>query len=361
MSEELNRFFKSISFNDDAFNEALLDRVVFKKGENKFLVYIKNKNVLPVGSVNRLFLCAMNGINGEKNCDINISYDEVTDEDITSYLDYLINDIILKRPSLISVKKSSIEVIDNTIYFHVLNDFERSDLLHESKGILNNLNRYGLGNFNIEVNISEDERKNIQEEIELEKQSVSSKKEEESPIILGVHKDGDVIKLNNILGEMKNIIVEVYIFQKEVTERQGKKGPVFIMNMKVSDKTDSYLMKLVRFNEEEFAHLNKKLNVGSWYRVHGHMEMDEYLHQMVINARNIEIIPSKDVSVKDDCKEKRVELHAHTMMSMMDGVVPTAGLAKFAMKLGHKAVAVTDHNSLQAYPDIYNALQKAIR
>lgn len=33
MSEELNRFFKSISFNDDAFNEALLDRVVFKKGE----------------------------------------------------------------------------------------------------------------------------------------------------------------------------------------------------------------------------------------------------------------------------------------------------------------------------------------
>ena len=55
MSEELNRFFKSISFNDDAFNEALLDRVVFKKGENKFLVYIKNKNVLPVGSVFRLF------------------------------------------------------------------------------------------------------------------------------------------------------------------------------------------------------------------------------------------------------------------------------------------------------------------
>ena len=39
-------------------------------------------------------------------------------------------------------------------------------------------------------------------------------------------------------------------------------------------------------------------------------------------------------------------------------VVPTATLAKFAMKLGHKAVAVTDHNSLQAYPDIFNALQK---
>ena len=131
MNEELNRFFKSISFSDDVFNEALLDRVVFKKGENKFLVYIKNKNVLPVGSVNRLFLCAMNGINGEKPCEINICYDEVTHEDIIAYIDYLIDDIIIKRPSLISVKKSSIEVIDNTVYFHVLNDFDKSDLLHE--------------------------------------------------------------------------------------------------------------------------------------------------------------------------------------------------------------------------------------
>ena len=34
MSEELNRFFKSISFNDDAFNEALLDRVGITVNKN---------------------------------------------------------------------------------------------------------------------------------------------------------------------------------------------------------------------------------------------------------------------------------------------------------------------------------------
>lgn len=82
---------------------------------------------------------------------------------------------------------------------------------------------------------------------------------------MGVHKDGDVIKLNNILGEVKNIIVEVYIFAKEVSERQGKKGPVFIMSLKVSDKTDSYPLKIVRFNEEEFTHLNKKIKC--WFMV----------------------------------------------------------------------------------------------
>ena len=271
MNEEVSRFFKSISFSDENFNDCILDRVVLKKGENKFLVYLKNKDVLPVGSVNRLFLCAMNGINGEKSVEVNISYDNIDNNDVINYLNYLIDDIIIKRPSLISIKKSNIEVLNSTIYFHVLNDFEKSDLLHESKDILQKLERYGLGNFNIEVSISEDERKSLQEEIEQEKLSVSSKKEEESPVIMGVHKDGDVIKLNNILGEVKNIIVEVYIFAKEVSERQGKKGTVFIMNLKVSDKTDSYPLKIVRFNEEEFTHLNKKLNVGSWYRIHGHM------------------------------------------------------------------------------------------
>ena len=374
MNNELVRFFKSINFSDGVFSDAILERVVLKKNDKKFIVYIKNKEVLPIKSVNNLFLCAMNGINGDKKCDCYLTYDMVKEEDIVSYLDYLLDEIIIRRPSLVSIKKSRVEVLNDTIYFHVLNEFERNgmelsavewngiernDLLHEAEGLVKQLERYGLGHKSIEINISLDERKSLQEEIELEKVSVASEKKEESPIILGVHKDGDVIKLNNILGEVKNIIVEVYIFSKEVTERQGKKGPIFIMNLKVSDKTDSYLMKIVRFNEEEFSVLNKRLNVGSWYRVHGHMEMDDYLHQMVINARNIEAIPSKDISVKDDYPEKRVELHAHTMMSMMDSVVPTAGLAKFAMSLGHRAVAVTDHNSLQAYPDIYNALQKA--
>ena len=58
MNEELNRFFKSISFVDELFNEASLDRVVLKKNENKFYVYIKNTNVLPINNINRLFLSA---------------------------------------------------------------------------------------------------------------------------------------------------------------------------------------------------------------------------------------------------------------------------------------------------------------
>ena len=357
MNDELRRFLQSINCVDSMFDEAKIERVVLKKQEDKFVVYIKNHNVLPVENVNQLFLSALNGINGVKKCEVVINYEKVNEEDVLSYLNYLIDEVIIKRPSLISIKKSNIEINEKVIYFYVLNDFEKSDLLHESKFLLDNLKKYGLGDYELEVVLNEEDRKTLQEEILNERNTVVIKKED-SPIVMGSHKEGNVIALNNILGEMKNIIVEVYIFQKEVIERQGKKGPIFILNLKVSDKTDSYLMKIVKFNEEEFVSINKKLNVGSWYRVHGHMMMDQYLKQMVLDARNIESIPSKDVSVKDLEEEKRVELHAHTMMSMMDGVVGTTDLVKYALKLGHKAVAVTDHNSLQAYPDIYNTLAK---
>ena len=356
MNEELKRFFNSINFSSEGFETAYLDKVVLKKQEERFIVYIKNKEVIDVNTINQLFLCASNGINGEKKCDINLIYENVSFEDIKKYLDYFIDEIIIKRPSLIGIKNSDIEISDNVIYFQVLSEFEKSGLLSESQFLINNLKRYGLGDLLIDIVIREDLRENIREEIKHDKDTII--KEEESPMIMGKHIDGEVTKLNNILGETRNIIIEVYIFQKEVVERAGKKGPIFIANLKVSDKTDSYLMKIVKFNEEEFSTINKKLDKGIWIRVHGNMEMDSYLKQMVINAKNIEIIPSKDIKVKDEAEEKRVELHAHTMMSAMDGVIDASALVKFAAKLGHKAVAITDHNCLQAYPDVYNAVSK---
>lgn len=357
MNNELKRFFTSIGFSGDGFDQASVAKVVLKKDTQSFIVYIKNKNVISVNDVNQLFLCASNGINNIQKCEVRLIYDNITLENIKEYLDYFIDEIIIRRPSLIGLKKAEVDIVDNTLYFNVLNEFEKNDLLFESKELINQLKRYGLGDLKLEITISEDLRHMIQEEIAQDKANVEVKKND-SPIILGVHKDGEVTKLNNILGEVRNIIVEVYIFEKEVVERLSKKGPIYIMNLKVSDKTDSYLMKLVRFDEEEFNEINKKINQGNWYRIHGSVDMDPYLKQMVINIKNIEAIASKDENVKDEEEEKRVELHAHTMMSMMDGVIDATSLVKFAHKLGHKAVGIMDHNCLQAYPDVYNALAK---
>jgi len=356
MNDELKRFFNSIGFSSEEFTLSSVTKVVLNRNLDSFEVYLHSPYVIDVVEVNRLFLCAKNGINGEKKCHVHMAYDEIFEDDIIAYIYYLLDDVIVKRPSLISLKDSNIELVDGTIYFKVLSEFEQDDILKEAGGIVQALKEYGLGEFRVLAEINSDVKEQIKEEILHDKNTVSVEKTKESPVIFGSHRDGDVTKLNNILGETKNLIIEVYIFQKEVTERQGKKGPIFIISLKVSDKTDSYLLKIVRFQEEEYAQISKRLKVGNWYRVWGHAELDSYLKCMVFNARSIEEIPSKDEVVKDECEVKRVELHAHTMMSMMDAVVSPKDLVKFAHKLGHKAVAVTDHNCLQAYPDIYNTV-----
>lgn len=44
------------------------------------------------------------------------------------------------------------------------------------------------------------------------------------------------------------------------------------------------------------------------------------------------------------------------MMSQMDGLVDAKTLVKQAYKWGHKAIAITDHNGVQAFPDVYHTV-----
>ena len=355
MADDVKRFFFFFYFNTD-IKDINISKVVLKKDKNLFEVHLVRDNVLDIKTANKLFLCAENGINGKEKCQIKIEYKNVSDEDIKEYLNYLIDDIIINHPSLIGIKESEIKINDKEIKIQVISDVEKKELAKELKNLKKEIKKYGLGEYNINLMINQDKKNEVKESIL--KDQLSVKKIEKSPIIIGAHKKGEVTKLNNIMGEVKNIIVEVYIFSKEVVERNGKKGPFYIINLKVSDKTDSYLTKLVCYDEELFQKVNSELKVGSWYRIHGNFEMDQYLKQMVLNAKDIEHIESKDIDVVDNAKEKRVELHAHTMMSMMDSVVPAAELVRYAKSLGHRAVAVTDHNVLQAYPDLYNETLK---
>ena len=356
MNDELKRFFNSIGFSSTHFDAATITKVVLNKKEQSFEVFINIPNIVDINEINKLFLCAENGINGENKCKININYDSLDLDKIKEYIDYILDEIIIRRPSLIGVKQSQIKIENSDIVFYVTSEFEKVDLLNEGNYLVKKLSNYGLGSYQIKVEINDEERKIIKEEIESD--AVNIPKPKENPVIMGVHKDGDVTKLNNILGETKNIIVEVYVFSKEVIERTSKKGPFYILNLKVSDKTDSYLAKILKFDEAEFGKLSKEIEVGKWYRMHGNVEMDIYLKSMILNVKNMEKILSKDAVLKDGAEEKRVELHCHTMMSMMDGVVNTGDLIKLASKLGHKAVAITDHNVLQAYPDAFNTAAK---
>ena len=190
----------------------------------------------------------------------------------------------------------------------------------------------------------------------IENREIIIPQNENPNIILGEHKEGSITPLENILGAEENIIVEAYVFGDELLE----KDTINIMTLKISDNTNSILAKVFKKNKKEFALIKNgikgAMKKGKWFRFSGNVEFDNYSHEMVLQLWNIEIIDSKEEKIVDNAEVKRVELHAHTMMSTMDGVIEAKSLVSHALKLGHKAIAVTDHNAVQSYPDLFHAV-----
>jgi len=88
---------------------------------------------------------------------------------------------------------------------------------------------------------------------------------------------------------------------------------------------------------------------GMWLKVRGSYKFDSFTAELTLLARDMMVFAPKER--RDEAAEKRVELHAHTKMSEMDGIATVQSLVRRAGVWGHEAIAITDHGVVQAFPE----------
>jgi DNA polymerase-3 subunit alpha (Gram-positive type) len=168
---------------------------------------------------------------------------------------------------------------------------------------------------------------------------------------LSLHQ-GPVKSLLDLREEEKNVLVEGRIF--DISSRELKNNKLLI-NILINDSTASYTCKIIRDQKEGLSILDD-LKKDNYYKFSGNVQYDQFAKEYILMVKDYlqtELEDKKDLS-----QVKRVELHLHTNMSKTDAMTPVADYVKRAAQWGHKALAITDHGVVQAFPDAFFAGQK---
>lgn len=202
-------------------------------------------------------------------------------------------------------------------------------------------------------------------QIQLQQQNTPPKKEKEDDADVQIDDGvvvGRAINPNDVVMQMKDVVEEHpmvlfqgYVFAFEEKElRNGRSA----FTVKFTDYTSSFAIKLFSKNATDAKIYNQYLKKGNWLKVRGSVQEDQFLKDIVVVPRDINVI---DVRTRMDLSQehkKRVELHLHTTMSQMDATNDISDYVAQAAKWGHSAIAITDHAGLQAFPEAHAAGKK---
>ena len=179
------------------------------------------------------------------------------------------------------------------------------------------------------------------------------KKSDDPDVIYGRDiEEGEIVPIEKIVGEMGEVTIRCKVMTLDTREIRNEKT---IVILSVTDFTDSIVVKIFTRNED-CAELLPELKPGAFLKIRGVTTIDKFDSELTIGSIvGIKKIPNFTSMRMDTSPEKRVELHCHTKMSDMDGVSECKDIVKRAMKWGHKAIAITDHGDVQAFPDANHA------
>ena len=197
---------------------------------------------------------------------------------------------------------------------------------------------------------------------------------ESAKLFYGKKIDTNIKKLNAVMlpqndGESVYVCAWGEVFGLESRVLDTKRGGKMVkIKFYFSDTTNSFAASVTKFFDAkytknldaaatEFLNSVSALKDGACVIVNGDYSYDSWSRDFILDVKALASI-KKYEETDDFDGDKRVELHCHTNMSAKDAVASAGDIINRAYKWGHKAVAITDHGVVQAYPAIAEAVGK---
>lgn len=302
-----------------------------------------------------------------KSVDFIVKMDDYSDEDLMDYYDYVLDYLIDEDKRLLPLKSYPTTIEDKHICIKVPQGAKSAQMFRND--LESELKKHGFQTI-VEIHI-DDECKSIDQEIEKSNQgfikqtetyvqTTSATKYVQLNAEKSVGKDFSPIEklpFDEIeFEEFKNKYTKPFFTVKGIVSsieiRQNRTNGQ--ANIIINDGTDSVLIKK-RISSPEDQKFCNDIKEGMELLISGFGEFDKFYGEFAITATNME--RSAEVISKnkrfDNAEEKRVELHLHTKMSPLDGVNTMEEYIRRAKEWGHSAIAVTDHASVQSFPDLF--------
>lgn len=352
---------------------------LFKKS-NKLEIDLTSDKQISLKEIEYFEKYLQNKFNIEQ-IEFNIKHNINIQADISQDWQEIVSYVSKKYPLTKTIlKTSSIQIKDNIVNIEFTTksaDFLRSYKLDK---ILSNLllNLYGKKyrviyqeNINNEIKqqqksylkqLEKEACKDIVSKIEEKQQQKKAKKEKEfenndTMIILGrgININEPIINIIDLNLDYLKVAIEGKIVK--IDSKELKNGKILI-SFNIYDKTSTITCKTF-IEPKNFDNVFEKLNEAERLRILGKLQYDNFAKEICIMTNVIAKIPTDETNKRIDMsEEKRVELHAHTQMSQMDGTVSATDLIKKAKEFGMKSIAITDHGVVQAFPEAKNASEK---
>lgn len=161
------------------------------------------------------------------------------------------------------------------------------------------------------------------------------------------------VMMRNLTKAVEKIKVSGLVFQVDYFTTRSKKE---IQRIYFTDYTNAAVVKRFenRFLSKDEMH---EIDSGNYIEVYGNYVYDDFDRSFSIVPDNITVLPTNPFTRTDEHQgEKRMELHAHTNKSEMDGISECRDMINRAYQWGWNGIAIVDNAVVQAFPDAQAAL-----